>query len=399
MVTPTKYDVILQLHFIGKCSIERFTDSFSSHALFKDLDERTLKERLAGLKKNGFLKKEDMQYELSDNDKTKRLLSFLLWCRKDSLDFNSLLKPRIMKAVENIAGKEKFTVDEIGFSRATNFKYFDILENSNFLRVIKKKPKTAVFNLNDKTLHYPFKQETEKAILSCFEKVLEGKIKDLESLKTMKAKGFREKMIQLHIYSTTVTEGNTATKKDVENVVRNLPANLTPKETIEIKNTDDAVELILNNPLKELDLKFIQDVHAIVMRGLIESAGRFKVSPSKRIIGSDLKLPDSKQLMEFSLESMLNFYKRNKNEFSALVLAGIVHFWLVTVHPFLDGNGRTARLIHSKILLEHRLPLFIFDPNKKNEYFSLLEKGRNESIGDFLEFIISEHLESIKGIM
>lgn len=72
---------------------------------------------------------------------------------------------------------------------------------------------------------------------------------------------------------------------------------------------------------------------------------------------------------------LIIYYNHNKNHIHPLILGSIFHFIFVSLHPFKDGNGRAARLIHSFILLKSRYPIFAFNPEKKYEYFNHLEKG------------------------
>jgi len=201
-----------------------------------------------------------------------------------------------------------------------------------------------------------------------------------------------DKLIKLHIYSSTVTEGNTASNEDVERIINDLPTNLTPKEIIEIKNTKDALDLIIED-YKDTDLNIdlIKTTHQILMRGLIKEAGMFFASSTKRIMGSKLKLPSTNKEIEYLMSSLMSFYHLNKNHIHPLILGSIFHFLFVSIHPFKDGNGRAARLIHSFILLKSGYPIFAFNPEKKYEYFNYLEKGRESDVSDFVSFIIDEH--------
>ncbi|MBU4340164.1 MAG: Fic family protein, partial [Euryarchaeota archaeon] len=198
--------------------------------------------------------------------------------------------------------------------------------------------------------------------------------------------------IKLHIYSSTVTEGNTASNEDIERIINDLPTNLTPKEIIEIKNTKEALDHIIEvYEDTDLDLDLIKTTHQILMRGLIKEAGIFFASSSKRIVGSKLKLPSTNKESEYLMRSLISYYHLNKGHIHPLILCSIFHFLFVSIHPFKDGNGRAARLIHSFILLKSGYPIFAFDPEKKYEYFNYLEKGRESDVSDFIQFIIDEH--------
>ncbi|MBU4436830.1 MAG: Fic family protein, partial [Candidatus Altiarchaeota archaeon] len=219
----------------------------------------------------------------------------------------------------------------------------------------------------------------------------------IPEMREIQSKELREKLIELHTYSTTVTEGNTATEEDVEKVFGNYPVKLTPREITEILNAREAVEHLYRNGGEEITLREIRRLHEILMKGLVEKPGRFHYD-RKRIIGSEAKLPQSKDEIQPALQAMLNFHHEYKGEIDARILSAIIHFIFVTIHPFADGNGRAGRLLHSWILLKEDLPLFVFDPNRKNEYFELLEAGRKNSLDGFIEFCLAEHARALESI-
>lgn len=75
-----------------------------------------------------------------------------------------------------------------------------------------------------------------------------------------------------------------------------------------------------------------------------------------------------------------------------LVQSWVAHFDLVTIHPFYEGNGRTARLVMN--LLQHRaqLPLGLVHQKHKAEYYEALETARKlGSHNPFLSFMLAQH--------
>ena len=131
------------------------------------------------------------------------------------------------------------------------------------------------------------------------------------------------------------------------------------------------------------------------MASLVENPGEFSYV-KKRVIGSSTRFPGSKIEIDTAMEAMINFYGKYRNKMHPLILAPLVHFLFVSIHPFIDGNGRVARLLHSFILLKADLPVFAFDPNHRNTYFDLLEKGRSQSAEGFVNFCIEKYAELVE---
>jgi len=136
--------------------------------------------------------------------------------------------------------------------------------------------------------------------------------------------------------------------------------------------------------------------HRILMGGLIEESGEYYASPGKRILGSKLKLPATIEEIEYEIAAIVNFYKMYREHLHPLLLGAFIHFLLVTVHPFKDGNGRVTRIIHSMVLLNAGYPLFVFDPDMKNRYFDMLEVGRQEDLDGFVGFILEEYKNALE---
>ncbi|MFN3784817.1 MAG: Fic family protein [Spirosomataceae bacterium] len=78
-------------------------------------------------------------------------------------------------------------------------------------------------------------------------------------------------------------------------------------------------------------------------------------------------------------------------------LAFIAHYQLVTIHPFVDGNGRTSRLLMNYIQAYHQVPLTIVFEEDRQEYIeSVIETRKNENIEIFLDFMKSQHIKFLK---
>lgn len=401
MPTPGKYDILIYLHFNQPVTFNTLENILRQNILFEDLNTQILYRQLRELIDSELVlkiplsAKRGYEYSLNlENDSLINHLSFLLWCRKEGIDYNKLLVPKTEALLFNILKFENISHEALlqssKMSAKTLRKNIRALIDNRFIHIIRQKPMVFEFLVNDATLWYL----TMKGLLI---PDMENKCKD--SISKIDARrditGSREimdKLIKLHIYSSTVTEGNTASNEDIERIINDLPTNLTPKEIIEIKNTKEALDHIIE-VYKDTDLNIdlIKTTHQILMRGLIKEAGIFFASPTKRIVGSKWKLPSTNKEIEYLMMSLMSYYHLNKNHIHPLILGSIFHFLFVSIHPFKDGNGRVARLIHSFILLKNGYPIFAFNPEKKHEYFNYLEKGRESDVGDFVRFIIDEH--------
>ncbi len=401
MSTPGKYDILIYLHFNQPVTFNTLENILRRNILFEDLNTQILYRHMRELIDSELVlkipisAKRGYEYSLNlENDSLINHLSFLLWCRKEGIDYNKILTPTTEALFFNILKSENISHQNLlkssKMSVKTLRKHVRNLIDNRFIHIIRQKPMVFEFLVNDVTLWYL----TMKGLpVPDMERKCKDPISNMDANRDISgSREIMDKLIKLHIYSSTVTEGNTASNEDVERIINDLPTNLTPKEIIEIRNTKEALDLIID-VYKDTDLNIdlIKTTHQILMRGLIKEAGMFFASSTKRIVGSKLKLPSTNKEIEYLMSSLMSFYHFNKNHIHPLILGSIFHFLFVSIHPFKDGNGRAARLIHSFILLKSGYPIFAFNPENKYEYFNYLEKGRESDVSDFVRFIIDEH--------
>lgn len=193
-------------------------------------------------------------------------------------------------------------------------------------------------------------------------------------------------------YTSNAIEGNTLSREETAAVLEKgiTVKSKSLKEHMEAVNHSRAVETVFeyakkgNKGISEQD---ILNLHAIILRGIDDSqAGRYRNVPV-RVVGSNVIFPNPAkvpQLME-DFSSTLNLKdKKNTVEYAA-----DAHYQLVTIHPFVDGNGRTARLLMNLILLQHGYPPALIRKRDRLKYIKSIEKAQlGGSHDDYNELII-----------
>lgn len=159
-----------------------------------------------------------------------------------------------------------------------------------------------------------------------------------------------------YTYNSNGIEGNTLTLNETAMVVQHgiTIGGKSMREHLEAINHQEAIayirEIVQDDiPLTESVLKAI---HGLILRGIDrENAGRYRNVPV-RIQGSS-HVPPQPFLVPKAMEEYFATYEAEKAETHPVILAADMHERLVTIHPFIDGNGRTARLVMNLILLRH----------------------------------------------
>lgn len=202
----------------------------------------------------------------------------------------------------------------------------------------------------------------------------------------------------LSTYASTSIEGNPLPLTEVKKILKSKPEHLRDSEQ-EVINYNEALQE-LNKQLEKKKLKLstslILRIQKKVTHKLLPTheSGKWREKPvvvndprSRKIIYLPPEAKDVKPL----LNNLIKFVNDNKNRIDPLILAGIFHKQMVIIHPFMDGNGRTTRLVTKVLLAEMELNtfnLFSFE-----NYYNQNVTKYFQSVGEF-----GNYYESVKNI-
>ena len=187
-----------------------------------------------------------------------------------------------------------------------------------------------------------------------------------------------------YTFESNRIEGNTLTLQETYMVLqRGMTIGGKPlKDHLEATNHREAFQLIQKIAQSEeiLTERILLDIHETILRGIDNhNAGKYRnvrvrISQSQHIPPNPLKVSE---LMEHYFQS----YETLKNNQHPVALAANMHEQLVTVHPFIDGNGRTARLLMNLILLQNGYPIINISGENQSRfnYYKALEKTQTHT--------------------
>ncbi len=180
-------------------------------------------------------------------------------------------------------------------------------------------------------------------------------------------------------YSSNAIEGNTLSRQETAMVIEKdlTVGGKTLREHLEAKNTAEGFDFILKNKDKEISENLILELHKIILQRIDErNAGKYRNIPV-RIAGSRVVLPNPAKVPDLMRE-FIKWVKKNKNE-NPIKLALESHYRLVSIHPFVDGNGRTARLLMNKVLLSANFPPALIEKEQRSQYIKSIERYQLEN--------------------
>ena len=187
-------------------------------------------------------------------------------------------------------------------------------------------------------------------------------------------------------YKSNGIEGNTLTLKETQVVLEGITVGgKSIKEHLEAINHEKAIlylnDLVKeNNPITEWNIK---SIHQLVLKNIDdENAGRYR-RENVTIKGATHIPPDYLKVPELMGKLVLNY--KNWNNFHPIIQAALLHGELVKIHPFIDGNGRTSRLLMNLDLMNHGYNPVIIKKEDRLEYYEALDKAH--TTGDYTDFV------------
>lgn len=208
------------------------------------------------------------------------------------------------------------------------------------------------------------------------------------------------------IYNSNAIEGNVLNVGETRQVVEfGLTITGKPlKDQAEAKNLKEALDFLEDlaaspdKPIVEAD---IRQIHYLVLKGIDDdNAGRYR-TVSVEIGGSEFK-PPSPEAVHSEMEqfgkwvSSVSSVNENYGLVDAILYATAAHTWFVYIHPFIDGNGRVARLLMNLLLMRYGYPIAIVTKEDRLRYYDALEISQTADLTPFVALItecITESLE------
>lgn len=187
-------------------------------------------------------------------------------------------------------------------------------------------------------------------------------------------------------YNSNGIEGNTLTLRETQVVLEGITVGgKSIKEHLEAINHEKAI-LYLNDLVKEkkpITEWNIKSVHSLILKDIDdENAGKYR-RENVAIKGAAHTPPDYLKVPELMEKLVLNY--ENWNNFHPIVQAALLHGELVKIHPFVDGNGRTSRLLMNLDLMKHGYNPVIIKKADRLEYYEALDNAH--ITGNYTDFI------------
>jgi len=181
-------------------------------------------------------------------------------------------------------------------------------------------------------------------------------------------------------YNSNSIEGNSMTLQETYVIINEgmTVKGKSLREHFEVNNHHKALQYLyeLAGNKQALTAGTVLDIHRFILNNIEDLyAGRLR-NAGVRIQGANFVPPNARKVSEL-LDELIDFIQTNPLQLNSLELATVLHHKLVWIHPFFDGNGRTARLVMNLILLQDGFPPAIILRNDRAKYYDALNKANN----------------------
>ena len=199
-------------------------------------------------------------------------------------------------------------------------------------------------------------------------------------------------------YNSNGIEGNTLTLRETQVVLEGITVGgKSIKEHLEAINHEKAIlyldDLVKDkNPITEWNIK---NIHQLILKDIDnENAGRYR-KENVTIKGATHIPPDYLKLPELMEKLILNY--NTWDEYHPIIKAALLHGELVKIHPFVDGNGRTSRLLMNLDLMNSGYNPVIIKKESRLKYYEALDKAHTTgNYTDFVKLVTKLEVEMLK---
>ena len=222
---------------------------------------------------------------------------------------------------------------------------------------------------------------------------IEDKKAGLDSLRPLPAAAvsrLKEQFTVEWIYNSNAIEGNRLTLRETQLILETgmTIGGKSLSEHFEVINHKDAIEYVesLTNQGEPITAFHVRQIHKLVLSQIDdENAGQY-CKTQVRIVGAKHVPPES-WAIPHHMADWEHWLEESEKKIHPVELAALAHHRLTEIHPFIDGNGRTARLVMNLILFRHGYPSAIIMRVNRKQYYRVLmqaDLGKTELLVDFV---------------
>ncbi|KAK2902116.1 protein adenylyltransferase FICD [Channa argus] len=238
----------------------------------------------------------------------------------------------------------------------------------------------------DRTL--PLVEEIDQRYFS----IIDSKVRQLMSIPKGNSalRRVMEETYYHHIYHTVAIEGSTLTLSEIRHIIETRYA--VPGKSLQEQNeaigVDAAMKYINTTLLSRSGAITVSDILEIHRRvlGYVDPVEGGRLRTNQVFVGHHI--PPHPRDLQRHMEELVQWLNSDEAlQLHPVEYAALAHYKLVYVHPFVDGNGRTSRLLMNLVLMQARYPPITIRKEQRAEYYAALDTANEGDVRPFIRFI------------
>jgi Fic family protein len=211
---------------------------------------------------------------------------------------------------------------------------------------------------------------------------------------------FKNILIKFNCESNGI-EGNSLTYNETKVLIETgiASGNKPFKDYVEALNHKEAIDIMLHfiDAEDELTQQMIFDFNKILLKNTKyeNQSGQYRKVPV--LIGANSQIASPPYMINKNMEDLLLWYKQD--DIDLVNKISIFHARFERIHPFIDGNGRTGRLILNYELIKEGYPPLILERTQRQKYYDVLEAANDENYSSLISFIEDNLINSMLYIL
>ncbi len=200
-----------------------------------------------------------------------------------------------------------------------------------------------------------------------------------------------ERFIAQFTYDSNAIEGSTLNLQETAAIIFDniTPKGKTPREINDAVNHKRAFDYMLEHK-GDIDRKFICKLQRMIVTNTLKEELESQIGIYRKvqvfIRGANFVPPKPEEVPK-EMRKLLSWYRKNCKKLHPLIAAAYLHAAFESIHPFVDGNGRTGRLLINFILNRNGYPMINIPSSERLEYYGYLEEARKGNLKLFVKFL------------
>jgi Fic family protein len=175
-------------------------------------------------------------------------------------------------------------------------------------------------------------------------------------------------------FNTTSLEGNTITLKQAQSLLQDnlTPKNKTLREIYDLQNTEKVFNKLFDTTKRDINHELICEIHDELLENI--DARKGYRTADVRVFKANFKSTPA-PYVKADMNLLIKWYNENEKNLHPFVLSTMFHHKFEKIHPFMDGNGRTGRMLLNYILLKKEHPPLMIRKKNRLIYLEKLHKA------------------------